>query len=219
MPRKNLIRSDCFPYHVTGRSNNKEPFQLALNFVWEITTSELLLLTLTYQIEIHSFVLMPNHFHLLITVPKEDLGKVMNLFMVAVTKRVNALSGRSGRIFGGPYYWSIITSTRYYGHAFKYIYRNPVKARLCNQVEGYEFSTLHGLIGLSSLRFPITFTRVGMEINLPENEDLTGWLEWLNRPFPQEAEIQLQKALKKRQLRDPETRNIRHARDQLDQFL
>ncbi|MBC7397433.1 MAG: transposase [Bdellovibrionales bacterium] len=213
------MRSDCFPYHVTARSNNKELFPGEQDLMWKVITSELYLLTLTHEIEIQSFVLMPNHFHLIITVPKADLGVVMNLLMSAVTKSVNYYTSRSGHVFGGPYFWSLITATRYYGHAFKYVYRNPVRARICDQVEEYRFSTLHGLLGQSALPFPLTYTRLGMEINLPEQENHNAWLDWLNRPFPMEAEKLIRKAMSLREMKTLLNRQSRKPVQELEDFL
>ena len=192
---------------------------MSLDAIWKVTTSELYLLTLTHDVEIHSFVLMPNHFHLLLTVPKDDLGRIMNLYMAAVTKTVNQLSGRSGRLFGGPYYWSIITCTRYYGHAFKYIYRNPVRAGICIRVEEYPFSTIQGLVGIAPAPLPLTYTRNGMEINLPEHENTPNWLDWLNTPFPREAEKLLRKVMSRREIKPIIERVKRKPIDQLAHFL
>jgi putative transposase len=187
--------------------------------MWKIATEELYLLTILFNAEIHAFVLMPNHIHLLITVPNEDLGTVMRNFMGALTKRVNALSGQSGHLFGGPYFWTMITSTRYFGHALKYVYRNPVKAGLCNKIEEYEFSTSSGLFGRSPLPFPIHFTRLGLELNLPDPDIPDSWISWLNRPFPQEAEALIQKSLRKRKLEELINRNTRRPYDELSQFI
>ena len=219
MPRKTLLRSDRFPYHVTARTNNKEPFPLALVFVWKIATEELYLLSILYEIEIHAFVLMPNHFHLLLTVPNEDLGVIMRNFISALAKRVNLLSGRSGHLFGGPYFWTIITSTRYFGHALKYVYRNPVKAKLSLNVEEYEFSTAGGIFGESTSPFPLHFTRLGLEMNLPDPDIPGSWIEWLNRPFPGDTEQLIQKALKKRKIKELINRNTRFPYDELSQLI
>ena len=196
MPRKTLIRSQTLPYHVTARANNCEPFPLGLSELWDIIGKECLNLTWVYGVEIHSFVLMPNHFHMLLTVPEFDLGKVMDIFMSTVTRSSHLKTGRSGRIFGNRYHWSIIQDTRYYGHAFKYVYRNPVKAELCARVEDYLFSTLHGQVGRAHLPFPLYSTRVGMEVGLPafESEDQ---LSWLNRSFSVEVDNRIRKSLKR----------------------
>ncbi len=219
MPRKRLIRSTQFPYHVTARANNKELFSLPTYEVWKIMTSELLLLSVLYEIRIHAFVLMPNHFHLLITTPKEDLGKIMNAFMSNVTKAINLHSNRSGHVFGGPYFWSIITSTRYYGHVLKYIYRNPVRGMICDRVDEYEFSTITGISGKAHLPFPIYFTDAGLEINIPDPHFFSPWLEWLNQPFPSEAEKLIKKCLRMKEINVLLDRSSRTKNELLEQLM
>lgn len=208
MPRRNLYRSDCLPYHVTARANNREPFHLKLDSVWEILGSECRIVSLLYGVEFHAVVLMPNHFHILLTTPAEDLGVVMTLLMKEITKRINRLSGRTGRVFGGPYFWTLINYTLYYRNVFKYVYRNPVKAGLSTGVEDYRYSSLQGLLGLSHLPMPIYFTRLGLEANFPAFEPVD-ILPWLNTPTPVEAESLIRKGLAKtilERLKCPETR-------------
>jgi putative transposase len=202
MSRKLLIRSDRFPYHVTVRSNNKELFPLALDHIWKIAMDELYVLNMLYETEAQAFVLMPNHIHLIVTAPTRDLGEIMGIFLSKLTKRINGLSSRSGRIFGGPHFWSIITSSRYYGHAFKYVYRNPVKAGLCTHVEKYKFSTANGRFGLGTLLLPIYFTRVGFETDLPNIDRPNAWLDWLNTPFSKEIELLIQKSLRRKEIKE-----------------
>jgi putative transposase len=202
MPRRLLIRSNEFPYHVTARANNKERFPIELARVWEIAVEELYFLGIAYSAEVQGFVLMPNHFHLLITVPHFDLGVIMRELMRTMTKRINGCAQRTGHVFGGPHNRSIITSTRYFGHALKYVYRNPVRAGILNSVEKYEFSTARGLFGEGVLPFPIHFTRIGLEINLPDANNPMSWLDWLNRPFPIETEKLIQKSIRKREIKE-----------------
>jgi putative transposase len=187
--------------------------------LWTIITDELYLLTLLYQIEIHAFVLMPNHFHLILSVPNSDLGKIMDLLMSSVTKRVNSATGRIGHLFGGPYYWSIITSSRYFGHAFKYVYRNPVKGAFCRRVEDYPFSSIHGLVGNGHLPFPISYTRLGAEINLPDIDHIETWLYWLNQPFPNETEGLIKKLLRKKEIKVLLRRSSRIPYEELAQLI
>jgi putative transposase len=165
--------------------------------MWEIVCNEAFFLSLIYQAEIHALVLMPNHFHLLITVPEHDLGKIMNEFMKSISRTANLVSGRSGHLFGGSYFWSLIKGTRYFGHALKYVYRNPVKAGLCERVEDYPYGSLYGLIGLGSLPFPLFYTRMGMEMGLPM-DSVQEFLDWLNRPFPKDADALIRRGLNKR---------------------
>ena len=199
MPRKRLIRNDWNPYHVTARVNNREDFYLPLAEQWEIFNHECFILRNTYDVEFHGFVMMPNHIHLILTVPDpdHDLGKIMSVFLSQVTLSSNRKSGRNGHLFGGPYHWTLIDSARYFYHAIKYIYRNPVRAGICEKVEDYPFSTFAGLFGRTSLPFPIHFTRAGMEYLLP-SPDPVEWVDWLNRPFESELEKRIQGSLRKR---------------------
>ena len=187
MSRKLLVRSDRLPYHVTARANNKEKFHLYGPELWDIVKSECWTTSLIYGLEFHAFVLMPNHFHMIVTTPQDDLGVSMKSFMTNIAKRSNSLSGRSGHLFGGPYFWSLIQSSRYFGHALKYVFRNPVQAKLCDQVEDHPYGTLQGTIGAAHLPFPIHFTRTFFEAGLPLDGS-NDCLRWLNTPIPQEAE-------------------------------
>jgi putative transposase len=197
MPRKALQRSDRLPYHITARSNNREEFHLDRWKLWDVIQSECWTASLIYGIEFHAFVMMPNHVHMIATAPEADLGVVMKDLMRNIAKRANHLSGRSGHFWGGPYFWSLINSSRYFGHALKYVYRNPVRAKLNDRVEDYSFSTLQGTVGSSHLPFPIHFTRSLFDVGLPlQNTD--EFLRWLNTPFPQEAEKLIQLGLRRK---------------------
>jgi putative transposase len=197
MSRKTLQRSDRLPYHVTARANNREEFHLYGPKLWDIVKSECWTASLIYGIEFHAVVLMPNHFHMIATVPEADLGVVMESLMTNIAKKLNLLSGRSGHVFGGPYFWSLISSSRYFGHVLKYVYRNPVRAELCDQTENHPFSTLPGIVGDSHLPFPIHFTRSLFEAGLPL-ESSTEFLTWLNTPFPMEAEKLIKMGLRRK---------------------
>jgi putative transposase len=196
MPRTKLIRSERAPYHVTARSNNRETFHCEPKLVWEILSDHCLEASYLWNAQTHALVLMPNHFHLLISIPEYDLGRVMERFMRSVTKTMNRLSGRSGRVFGGPYHRSVVGSSLYFAHAFKYVYRNPVRARICEAVEQYPYSTLYGQLGKARLSFPLYYP-FGLDHYPKLPAELDRLVEWLNcAPKPQHDE-DVRTALKK----------------------
>jgi putative transposase len=197
MPRKVLQRNNALPYHVTARTNNREDFPVALEQLWKFIGIECLFLNVIYGVQIQVLLLMPNHLHMILTVPEFDLGIVMNEFMRSASRYSNSVTGRTGHLFGGPYHWSLIKSSRYFGHALKYVYRNPVKAKICERVEEYPFSTLHGLLGYEHLAFPIFYTSVGLEKALPAVEARLQ-LDWLNKNFSSESEALIQKGLRRK---------------------
>jgi hypothetical protein len=82
----------------------------------------------------------------------------------------------------------------YFAHAYKYVFRNPVRAGVCNQVEDYRYSSISGQLGLNPLRYPIfyPFGLLGF-LRIPKN--MSERLDWLNRPFLVEHQDAIQKAL------------------------
>jgi REP element-mobilizing transposase RayT len=177
MPRKKFFPTDSFPYHVTARSHNREWFDLPLIDVWDIFSRYLYFITLAYGVRVHSFVLMSNHFHMLITTPNANLDQAMNYLMREVSKAIGRESGKINQVFGGPYHWSVIKNRVYYEFAYKYVYRNPVEASLVRRVENYPYSTLRGILGLDPLPFP-AFDNMNL-IAHPAR-----CLSWLNSPYP-----------------------------------
>ena len=163
---------------------------------------ELFEISLLFQTKIHAFVLMPNHVHMLISTPQEDLGQIMNHWMRSGTHTINRRSGHSGHIFGGRYHWSLIDSPPYYGHAYKYVYRNPVRANLCDSVQDYRYSTFSGIIGDRSLPFPLHFP-FHEENHMYIPDDLEEQQGWLNKPFKIEHQNAIQKALKRTLFQPP----------------
>jgi putative transposase len=152
MSRKRLIRDSKLPYHVRARANNGEWFQLPLEEVWDVFDRYLKKIQDLFDVRIHAFVLMSNHFHLLMTTPRSNLDEAMEYFLRESSKTLNRSSGRENHLFGGPYKWTLIEKESYFYHAVKYVYLNPVKARLCARAEDYPFSSLNGL----PRRYPTT---------------------------------------------------------------
>src|SRR5690606_22174225 len=131
MPRKPLLYIHEYPYHVTARSNNKEWFYIAKSLLWEIFISELNSHKEKFGIRIHAFVLMDNHYHLLLSTRGEFyLGEVMQSLQRSIARKINSEAQRINHVFGGAYKGCLINNPIYYAHVVKYIYRNPIKAGL-----------------------------------------------------------------------------------------
>ena len=88
MPRKAIERSQEHYYHITARSNNREFFFLPMDEVWEVMNSRLESLQKEHGIRIAAFVLMNNHFHLLVLTLNLDIDRLMYFFMKGVTLEI-----------------------------------------------------------------------------------------------------------------------------------
>lgn len=142
MPRPNLIRSDRHPYHITARCNNKEFFPLPLETMWEIFMSHLYFIHQEFGVGIHSFVLMGNHFHLLCHTPQGNIDQAMMSFMKRTADEVNRKTNSINHLWGTRYKWSVIEAQPYYYQVYKYIYQNPLRAKIVNRAENYPYSSL-----------------------------------------------------------------------------
>lgn len=106
-------------------------------------TSKLGNLQKEFELKISAFVLMNNHFHLLMLSPKEDIDRVMFFFMKDTTKTMQKHSLRINKIYGGRYKGCLVENQRYLLTAYKYIYQNPIRAGLSIRAEEYKFSSLN----------------------------------------------------------------------------
>ncbi|UYL07782.1 transposase [Bdellovibrio sp. SKB1291214] len=197
MPRKILIITDEFPYHVTNRSNNRENFYLENPFLWPIFLECLHELKKQFHCEIHSFVLMSNHYHLILSTPRKNLGEAMKYLHREVARKANKDTQRINHFFGGRYKWSVINREDYYWNCIKYVFRNPVRAGICEKVEGYLFSSLNNS--------PHKWHWDLADWFHPEKPKITPDCEWLNEPFQKEIEESIQKGLRRREFSPPKT--------------
>ncbi|MBO9665275.1 MAG: transposase [Bdellovibrio sp.] len=185
MPRAKHIVSTDFPYHVTARCHNQNFFfELETERVWQIMSEFLRELTYDYGFIIHSFVLMGNHFHLLVSTPKGNLSEGMCYFMTATSKRINSLTQKKNQVYGSRFHRCLISDSRYLHNVYKYVYRNPVEAGLCQRVEDYPFSTLFKkLKGFED--FPLYENDF-----FYEESSRNSYLTWLNKePTEKQKEI------------------------------
>jgi len=141
MPRKPLIRTNEFPYHINCRTNNKEWFPIPLGEVWEIFVEELDYLAKKHDLKIVCFVLMSNHYHLVLFTPKGNIDQVMRSLNVSLSKRINFKAQKINRLFGGRYKWSVVKNRMYFLNVYRYVYQNPIRAKLCKRVSDYPFSS------------------------------------------------------------------------------
>ncbi|MGZ3826622.1 MAG: transposase [Bdellovibrio sp.] len=141
--------------------------------VWEIFCEELISTSQKHRLQIHSFILMSNHFHLIASTPDSNISRCMHQFMYRSSRRLTREGNRINETFAGRHYKCILQHHNYYLNAYKYNYRNPIAAGICDKVEDYQFSTLYGLAKNKEKVFPLledtTF-----------HCDPTGTLKWLN---------------------------------------
>lgn len=195
MARKLLIRTSESPYHITGRSNNKDFFYIDLKMLWEIFMQAMEQAETLFNCDFHAFVLMSNHYHLLVSTPDNNIDKVMEHIQREVAKQANRKSARINHFFGGPYKWSLIYEENYYWNAVKYIFRNPIRAGICTTVADYKYSSLNNSHKKIQWQMVDFFNDKTKPITLDN--------DWLNEPFFNEIEEAIRLALRRKEFKIP----------------
>lgn len=102
-------------------------------------------------IEIISYCLMPNHFHLLIKQLKEGgISEFMRKISDGYTKYFNTKYNRIGPLFQGAYKSVLIESDQQLTHLSRYIHLNPRVSLLTKDLNSYIWSSYSDYIGLRS---------------------------------------------------------------------
>ncbi|MEK6937651.1 MAG: transposase [Nanoarchaeota archaeon] len=127
-------------YHVTARGNerrniyfNKTDYEKFKEKIAEAKER--------YGILLHCYVLMGNHYHLIIETPEANLGKAMHHINGSYTTYINIKRKRSGHLFQGRYKAIVIDKDSYLLELSRYIHLNPVRAGMVDKPEAYPHSS------------------------------------------------------------------------------
>jgi REP element-mobilizing transposase RayT len=159
MPRSIRIQYPGALYHVMARGNRREAIFA------DDEDRRYFLHSLAQACErtgwrVHAWVLMGNHYHLLIQTPEPNLVSGMQWLQNTYTRRFNLRHRLWGRLFGDRYKAMPVEGAGfYYETLLDYIHLNPVRARLVKPVSSqsvldYPWSSVAGGIALMPRRRP-----------------------------------------------------------------
>lgn len=145
MPRTSRIAIGGEVYHVINRANgrlqifnNKDDYQLFEQLL--LDTKELL------DMRILSYVIMPNHWHLVLH-PKNDsdLTAFMQRVSNSHTRKVHSRTktNGAGHLYQGRYKSFLVESNQYLLTLIRYVERNPVRAKLVKKCEDWQWSSAY----------------------------------------------------------------------------
>lgn len=125
--------------------------KIRLSHYLRLPESKRIVLGKEKSVEIITYCLMPNHFHLTIR-QLEDGG--ITLFMtklsLSYTKYYNLKYHRVGPLLQGEFRSVLIETDEQFMHLTRYIHLNPVVSFLVNRPDDYEWSSYNEYIGKSS---------------------------------------------------------------------
>jgi len=95
----------------------------------------------------HTYCLMPNHYHLLLETPEPNLSAGMQRLNSNFAQWFNAEHGFSGHVFERRFFSRVVESTYDLFELARYVVLNPVRAGLCEEPGGWEWSSYRAFTG------------------------------------------------------------------------
>jgi len=137
---------------------------------------------------VHSYVLMSNHYHLLLETPEANLVAGMKWLQGTYTQRFNARHRQCGHLFQGRYKAIPVEaeSADYFTAVSDYIHLNPARAGLLAdeplRLESYPWSSYPGFVQKAELPEWLTRGMVFGALDLPDERSrarkrYAGWME------------------------------------------
>jgi len=153
MPSRNVLKIDAADsfYHVYARGNSRgkvfpatEDYEMFIKLLQRYLSAEeahdpygVSYPNFYNKIELISYCLMPNHFHLLVYQHQQGaMSAIMRSLLTSYSRYFNKKYHRSGPLFETRYKASLISDDAYLQHITRYIHLNP------RQWRTYEWSSL-----------------------------------------------------------------------------
>jgi len=89
----------------------------------------------------HTYVLMDNHYHLVVETPGGGLSRILHSLNTAYTVYFNKKHNRAGHLFQGRYKAILVEEDKYLLALSRYVHLNPVRAGLVTRPEKYFWSS------------------------------------------------------------------------------
>ena len=141
MPRRPRLQAPGLPVHIVQRGNNRQACFFADEDA-RFFLDHLAKLAERFRCALHAYVLMTNHFHLLLT-PEFATGPSMLMKFLGqrYVQYVNRTYKRSGSLWEGRFRASLVQTEQYLLSCYRYIELNPVRANMVKHPQDYQWSS------------------------------------------------------------------------------
>lgn len=175
MARALRIEGEGALYHVTARGDRREKI-FSDDTDRQRLVDRLKSSVERYSVEIHAFVLMPNHFHLLARTREANLSRWMQWLLTCYTMDFNRRHGTPGHLFQGRFKAIMVEAQGYFATLSRYVHLNPVRGKTLGRGEigerrerlrAWRWSSYRQFAGLEAasgwVREEETFGELGLE--------------------------------------------------------
>jgi putative transposase len=93
-----------------------------------------------YPFSLYAYVLMSNHFHLLLEVDRFPTARILQSLLTGYVRRFNKIHHRRGHLFEGRYKAIVCDRDSYLLELVRYIHLNPVRAAMVKRPSEWQWS-------------------------------------------------------------------------------
>jgi len=101
-----------------------------------------------YNVVVHAYALMPNHFHLLLQTPDANLSRAMHFLCGRYALELNRTHEWDGPLFKGRFKNKVVENQDYWRHLLTYIHLNPVRGGLVPRLDEADWTSHAAYVGL-----------------------------------------------------------------------
>ena len=128
-------------YHVMSRGNNRQFILKAqddkLNFLESLSKYKI-----RYDFKLYAFVLMDNHFHLLLEAnSRHNVSKIMQAILLSYSRKYRIIHDYVGHLWQGRFNSKPIVGDVYIRECLEYVHNNPVRAKIVDDPQDYIWSS------------------------------------------------------------------------------
>lgn len=200
MARALRIKYENALYHITSRGNERK------NIFADDHDREFFIQTLKeslnmYNVILYSYVLMSNHFHLLLETPLANLSEFMRQFNITYTSYYNRKYNRVGHLYQGRYKSILVQKESYLNILSRYIHLNPLRVLKMENVSlkekekylrQFKWSSLKGYINKDNTQSFVDYQTVLLEYGGDNPKGRNNYWQALQSDLSSKLEIKKQ---------------------------
>jgi len=177
-------------YHITARGNERKKIFFGKGD-YEKFKEYLLDAQEKFGYRLHCYVLMSNHYHLVIETPNGNMNKVLHYVNGSYANYTNKKRNRSGHLWQGRYKGILVERDAYLLELSRYLHLNPVRAGMVDRPQDYHQSSYRSYLGTRKEAMVTTDLILGMV----SDDDKTGrraYREYVEKAIDEENRNPLQ---------------------------
>lgn len=139
MPRHPRVHGEGLLYHVMARGNDGQKIFLKQSD-YEAFLEALGIVRKRYPFYLYAYVLMSNHFHLLLEVQRSPTARILQSLLTGYVRRFNKTHRHRGHLFQGRYKAIVCDRGSYLLELVRYIHLNAVRAGMVKRPGDWPWS-------------------------------------------------------------------------------